>query len=42
MLTPALLRQTIESADMRLKDVVLAHLDEIVTRFVTNTNPELP
>ena len=39
MLTPTLLRQTIESADMLLKDVVLAHLDEIVTRFVTNTNP---
>lgn len=39
MLTPALLRQTLESADMMLKDVVLAHLDEIVTRFVTNTNP---
>lgn len=39
MLTPVLLRQTLESADMMLKDVVLAHLDEIVTRFVTNTNP---
>jgi LAS superfamily LD-carboxypeptidase LdcB len=42
MLSPALLRQTIESADMMLKDVVLAHLDEIVTRFVTNTNPAEP
>lgn len=42
MLTPSLLRQTIESADMMLKDVVLAHLDEIVTRFVTNTNPDVP
>ena len=42
MLTPALLRRTVESADMMLKEVVLAHLDEIVTRFVTNTNPELP
>lgn len=42
LLTPALLRQTIESADMMLKDVVLAHLDGIVTRFVTNTNPDIP
>ncbi|HEY5545893.1 MAG TPA: M15 family metallopeptidase, partial [Gemmatimonadaceae bacterium] len=42
MLTPNLLRQTIESADMMLKDVVLANLDEIVTRFVTNTNPAVP
>jgi LAS superfamily LD-carboxypeptidase LdcB len=42
MLTPALLRQTIESADMMLKDVVLANLDGIVTRFVTNTNPVVP
>lgn len=42
LLTPALLRQTIETADMMLKDVVLANLDEIVPRFVTNTNPDLP
>ena len=42
LLTPALLRQTIESADMMLKNVVLANLDEIVPRFVTNTNPDLP
>jgi LAS superfamily LD-carboxypeptidase LdcB len=42
LLTPALLRQTIESADMLLKDVVLSHLDEIVTRFVISTNPDVP
>jgi len=42
LLTPALLQQTIESADMMLKDVVLENLDEIVTRFVRNTNPVLP
>ncbi len=42
MLTPDLLRQTIQSADMMLKDVVLAHLDEIMTRFVLNTNPDVP
>jgi LAS superfamily LD-carboxypeptidase LdcB len=38
-LTPELLRGTIHSADMRLKNVVLANLDEIVRRFVKNTNP---
>jgi LAS superfamily LD-carboxypeptidase LdcB len=42
MLSLALFRRTIESADMMLKDVVLAHLDEIVARFVTNTNPAVP
>ncbi len=42
MLSPGLLRQTIQSADMMLKDVVLEHLDEIYGRFVTNTNPDLP
>lgn len=42
VLSRNLLRQTIESADMMLKDVVLAHLDEIYGRFVTNTNPDLP
>ena len=42
MLTPDLLRQTIESADMMLKDVVLANLGEIITWFVLNTNPDVP
>ena len=42
MLSPDLLRQTIQSADMMLKDVVLTSLDEIITRFVTNTNPNVP
>jgi hypothetical protein len=37
MLTPDALRRTIESADMRLKDEVLARLDEVHGRFVTNT-----
>jgi len=37
-LTPALLRQTIRDADMRLKEVVLAHLDEIYDRFVVNVS----
>lgn len=37
-----LLRPTVESADMMLKDVVLANLDEIVERFVVNTNPDTP
>lgn len=35
-LTPQLLRETIAGADMRLKDVVLTHLDEIYERFVVN------
>jgi hypothetical protein len=39
LLTPMLLRQTMEEADMRLKHVVLANLDGIFERFVTNTNP---
>lgn len=39
LLTPMLLRQTLENADIRLKHVVLANLDEIFERFVTNTNP---
>jgi LAS superfamily LD-carboxypeptidase LdcB len=42
MLSVDLLRQTLESADMRLKQVVLENLDEIFDRFVTNTNPEHP
>jgi hypothetical protein len=38
-LTVPLLRRTVEAADLRLKEVVLAHLDEIFRRFVTNTAP---
>jgi hypothetical protein len=36
------LRDTVVSADMLLKDVVLANLEEIVDRFVRNTNPDMP
>jgi LAS superfamily LD-carboxypeptidase LdcB len=36
-LTPAVLDETLRQAEMALKDVVLAHLDEIYERFVTNT-----
>jgi LAS superfamily LD-carboxypeptidase LdcB len=39
LLTPDVLRETIDNADMRLKKVVLSHLDEIFVRFVTNINP---
>ena len=42
MLSRELLRQTVESADMKLKHVVLENLDEIFDRFVTNTNPDIP
>jgi LAS superfamily LD-carboxypeptidase LdcB len=38
-LTVDLLRETIASADLRLKDTVLLHLDEIHERFITNVNP---
>ncbi len=38
-LTRDVVRDTISAADMRLRDVVLAHLDEIFGRYVTNTNP---
>jgi LAS superfamily LD-carboxypeptidase LdcB len=38
LLTADLLRSTIEDADMLLKDVVLANLDAIFERFVTNIN----
>jgi LAS superfamily LD-carboxypeptidase LdcB len=41
-LTPDVLRATVRQADMRLKDVVLEHLDLIVTRFVTNINTPIP
>jgi hypothetical protein len=36
-LTSALLAETLRQAEMALQDVVLAHLDEIYERFVTNT-----
>lgn len=36
-LTVDVLRHTVEAADLLLKDVVLAHLDEIFQRFVVNT-----
>ena len=42
MLSIELLRDTIVSADMQLKDVVLSNLEEIVDRFVKNTNPDVP
>ena len=42
MLTLELLEETIVNADMLLKDVVLANLDEIMDRFVKNTNPNVP
>jgi LAS superfamily LD-carboxypeptidase LdcB len=37
-LTPAVLRETVRQADMRLKDVVLDQLDAIYQRFVVNVN----
>ena len=42
MLSIELLRDTVVSADMLLKDVVLNNLEEIVDRFVKNTNPDVP
>lgn len=39
LLTPDVLRQTLAAADMLHKDVVLAHLEEIYERYVTNVNP---
>jgi LAS superfamily LD-carboxypeptidase LdcB len=39
-LTPTLLRETIESADMKLANVVLRDLDEIFERFVKNIGPD--
>jgi LAS superfamily LD-carboxypeptidase LdcB len=41
-ITPALLRDALSQADMRLRDTVLAHLDEIFDRFVINVNPAHP
>ncbi|NIM47862.1 MAG: D-alanyl-D-alanine carboxypeptidase family protein, partial [Gemmatimonadales bacterium] len=35
-LTTELLRETIQKADIELKEVVLQNLDEIYERFVTN------
>ena len=40
-LTIELLRDTVVAADMLLKDVVLTNLEEIMERFVTNTNPDV-
>jgi len=37
--SPAVLRHTLRSADMRLKDVVMSELDELYPRFVTNVSP---
>jgi hypothetical protein len=39
ILTTDVLRTTLDSAELMLRDVVLDHLDEIVKRFVTNVNP---
>jgi LAS superfamily LD-carboxypeptidase LdcB len=36
-LTPAVLAETLRHSEMALKDVVLANLEEICARFVTNT-----
>jgi LAS superfamily LD-carboxypeptidase LdcB len=41
-LTTDVLRTAIESSDMMLKEVVLSNLDEIFSRFVTNTNVDMP
>jgi LAS superfamily LD-carboxypeptidase LdcB len=38
-LTVPILRRTVEAADLHLKEVVLAHLEEIFRRFVANTAP---
>ena len=38
LLTTERLREAIAGADLRLKDVVLEHLDDIYIRFVTNTS----
>ena len=39
LITRQLLRETVEQADMKLKQTVLDNLDELVDRFVTNINP---
>jgi len=38
-LTPDLLRRALVNADLRLRETVLDHLDEIFDRFVINVNP---
>lgn len=38
-LTPALLRDALGNAEMRLRDAVFDHLDEIFDRFMMNVNP---
>lgn len=40
VLTIDVIRETVTRADMQLKETVLAHLDEIFARFVTNVNRE--
>ena len=42
MLSVDLLERTIAAADLMKKDVVLSNLDEIMDRFVKNTNPDVP
>jgi LAS superfamily LD-carboxypeptidase LdcB len=42
MLTVDVLRRVVERSEMLLKGVVLANLDEILDRFVKNTNPDIP
>ena len=42
MLTADVLRETVDASDMLLKGVVLENLDEIMDRFVKNTNPDIP
>jgi len=42
LLTRDLLRETIATAEMRLRETVLSHLDEIYDRFVVNVNPDTP
>jgi LAS superfamily LD-carboxypeptidase LdcB len=42
LLTVDLLRETIERADTRLKNEVIASLPDIYKRFVINTNPVAP
>ena len=42
MLTAGVLQETVGMADMLLKSVVLENLDEIMDRFVKNTNPDIP
>jgi LAS superfamily LD-carboxypeptidase LdcB len=40
LLTPDVLRRTIEAANIRCKATILANLAEIHARFVINTNPD--